>query len=367
MRILVHGLVGTNLGGIETFLLNMNEAMSDECIFDYVIEESKCMHEARIHKKGGKIYHITSRRKNVKQHLRDLKKLYREHKEEYEVIYFNLSSASWILPQLIGKYMGYRVVIHSHNAMLIDANSNLFYKVVNCVNRFLLGHMKFTRLTCSDLASKFLFGDGKSIKIYNGINVEQYKFSSEIRFNIREKYDIAQEAFVIGVIGRLAYQKNPLFSIEIFNQILKDRPDSFLFMIGDGKLRQEVMGLTRKYHIEDHVILTGNIQNVNEYLNVFDVFMLPSRHEGLGIALIEAQANGLPCVTSKDVVPVEAKVSDRVEFVKLEKTSHEWANIILSMNQNMKREEGYYLMKNSLYNIQIESKKLENILIGKCK
>ena len=98
-----------------------------------------------------------------------------------------------------------------------------------------------------------------------------------------------------------------------------------------------------------------------------DVFMLPSRHEGLGIALIEAQANGLPCVTSKDVVPVEAKVSDRVEFVKLEKTSYEWANIILSMNQNMKREEGYYLMKNSLYNIQIESKKLENILIGKCK
>ena len=204
MRVLVHGLVGTNLGGIETFLLNMNDFMSDDCIFDYVVEEESCMHEARIKRKGGRIYYVNSRVTNPIGNTIDLIKLYRKHRKEYKTIYYNLSSLSWILPEILGKVMGFNVVVHSHNAMLIDANSGFLHRNMNRINRWILAHMRVTRLACSKYASEFMFGKKESTQIFNGIDVEKYEFSEDTRARVRSKYGINDEDFVVGTVGRLA-------------------------------------------------------------------------------------------------------------------------------------------------------------------
>lgn len=362
MRFLVHGLVGSNLGGIETFLLNMNDFMSPDCIFDYVIEEDECIHEDRINAKGGRVYKIRPRSKNVIGNTIDIIRLYRKLKDEYSVIYYNLSSLSWILPEIVGKMMRYRIVVHSHNAMLIDANCGFFHRNMNRINRWIISHMKVQRLACSKNASEFMFDGKESTIIYNGIDVEKYRFSEEQRKRIREQYGINGNSFVVGTVGRLAYEKNPLFTVDIFCEIHKKNPDSVLIMFGEGNLRKEIGDKVNRLGISEKVIMPGNVNNVNEVLNVMDVFVLPSRHEGLGIALIEAQANGLPCFTSKDVVPAEAKVTDLLEFVSLDKTANEWSDMLTRTMKDENRKRWCDLVKNSHFNIKDEASRLERIL-----
>jgi glycosyltransferase involved in cell wall biosynthesis len=365
MRVLVHGLVGNNLGGIETYLLNMNDAMSDNCIFDYVVEENICIHAKRIQAKGGKLYKVRPRATDPIGNTIDIIKLYKKHKKEYRTIYYNLSSLSWLIPEIISKIMGYRIVVHAHNAMLIDANRRFIHRSMNKINKKLLAAMNVKRLACSQYASRFIFGNKKSEIIYNGIDVESYKYSEIRRKIIREKYGINKNTFVIGTVGRLAYQKDPLFTIDIFNEFQKSIPDSILLMFGEGKLRSEIDEKANRLGIHNKVMMPGIVPNICETLNAMDVFLLPSRHEGLGIALIEAQANGLPCFTSKSVVPKEAKVTDLLSFCDRAWGCKKWSDVIknnIRKFKNNNRAEWNEIVKISGFSLSKESKKLEFIL-----
>ena len=94
-----------------------------------------------------------------------------------------------------------------------------------------------------------------------------------------------------------------------------------------------------------------------------DIFLLPSKHEGLGIVLIEAQANGLPCYTSKDVVPLEAKVTELLHYISLEETPSKWAEQIDSTYmQDVHRSEWNEIVRKSQFDIFNSAKKLEEIL-----
>lgn len=364
MRVLVHGLVGTNLGGIETFLLNMNDFMSDDCIFDYVVEEDSCIHEERIKKKGGRIFYVRSRSISPIGNTIDLIKIYKKYKKDYKTLYYNLSSLSWILPEIIGRFMRFNVVIHSHNAMLIDANSGFVHRNMNKLNKLLLAHMKIKRLACSNFASEFMFGNKESVIIYNGIDIEKYKYSKEKKEIIRRKYEITEDSFVVGSVGRLAYQKNPLFTLKIFNEIQKHIPNSKLLMFGEGDLRSEIEQKVKEFEITDKVLLPGLVSNICDVLNAMDVFLLPSFHEGLGIALIEAQANGLLCFTSKNVVPEEAKVTDLLNYLELTDFNI-WIDEILNSHKKYTRElsSNYNeLVMKSNYDIRKCAKLLEKCL-----
>ena len=99
-------------------------------------------------------------------------------------------------------------------------------------------------------------------------------------------------------------------------------------MFGEGNLRGEIERKVKELGITNKVIMPGIVENIHMMLNAMDVFILPSRHEGLGIVLIEAQANGLPCFTSKGVVPEEARVTDLLIFLSSNR-SEEWAEVIL--------------------------------------
>ena len=97
-RILVYGLVGTNRGGIETFLLKMNQYMSSDTIFDYVVEGSSCLHLDEINAKGGKVFYIRKRHNHPFGNIKDNKELLKSKRKDYDTVYFNLSSLSWIEP-----------------------------------------------------------------------------------------------------------------------------------------------------------------------------------------------------------------------------------------------------------------------------
>ena len=101
--------------------------------------------------------------------------------------------------------------------------------------------------------------------------------------------------FVIVTVGRIAYQKKPCFTVDIFAEITKKVPTSTLIFVGDGPLRGEVQGYARSKGLEGNVQFLGNRDDVPQILSAADAFLLPSLFEGLGIVYIEAQASASPC------------------------------------------------------------------------
>ena len=90
-----------------------------------------------------------------------------------------------------------------------------------------------------------------------------------------------------------------------------------------------------------------------------DIFVFPSLFEGLGIALIEAQSNGLKCLTSKETVPKEADISNNTKYISLNNKPQEWCKEI--MQTKIEREENYFNQLEKKYDINIAAKKLEEI------
>ena len=108
--------------------------------------------------------------------------------------------------------------------------------------------------------------------------------------------------------------------------------------------------------IEDSVKFLGQRTDINELYNAMDLFLFPSLYEGLGMVLIEAQANGLPCIASTEI-PKIAKVINNVSFLKLRCSANFWCDEIIKMIGRKCLTDIKLLVKEG-YDIKIESSKL---------
>ena len=124
--------------------------------------------------------------------------------------------------------------------------------------------------------------------------------------------------------------------IDIFVKLHKMEPNSHLLILGDGEKRKLLTEKVKKHGLTNSVIFAGSISNVQDWLQAMDCFVLPSRSEGFGIVLLEAQAAGLQCFTTKDAVPNETDLTGRVHFIRADAKPEEWAQNILATNLERK-------------------------------
>lgn len=364
-NVLVYGMMGTNQGGIETFLLKMNAEVGPELAFEYVIDTAECMHTQAIEALGGSVTYIASRRHRPLQNLRDSLRLLRARREDVRTVYFNLSSLSWIPPVLIALALGYRVVIHSHNSRYVKANSGALYLAINNLSRFVLGRCRLVRLTCSAPAAAFLFGRREDVAmVYNAIDAEKFRFSQAVRDRMRQENGL-EDSFVLGFVGRLADQKNPLFLCDILARVAEEIPKARLMVLGDGSMRKALEARIDELSLGGRITLLGNQPNVNDWMWAMDVLLLPSLHEGLPYVLVEAQASGLPCLTSESVTR-EAAATPLVEYLPLGDAAV-WAARVCALYEAraaLDRDRWFQTIMDSPFNIRNESKKLARILKG---
>ena len=169
--------------------------------------------------------------------------------------------------------------------------------------------------------------------IPNAIDTEKYRFNPEIRDEVRCSLGI-QDKFVIGHIGRFVYQKNHDFLIDIFNEVHKQNHNAVLLIIGVGILLHDVKSKVHRLGLDNAVMFLGVRQDAYKFYQAFDVFLLPSRYEGLGIVAIEAQTSGLPVICS-DNVPQETKISNNIFYLSINNNLMKWTNITLNvLNKN---------------------------------
>lgn len=174
-----------------------------------------------------------------------------------------------------------------------------------------------------------MFNINNTAVIRNGIDFNRYQNVEESKESIRKSLSIPEDAYVVGQVGRFTYQKNPEFTISVFNELLKKNANSYLMLIGRGKQEKMILDEIAKYGIEDHVLVLKNRTDIPRLLKAMDVFIFPSRFEGLGIVLIEAQVAGLPCVVS-EAIPFEAFQSKNITCLSLEDSKEKWVDNLLN-------------------------------------
>ena len=216
-------------------------------------------------------------------------------------------------------------------------------------------------LACSNEAADFLFGSQiprEKIKIFhNALDIDRYTYDGEKREAVRSKLNMANK-FVIGNVGRLSYQKNHEFLIDIFYEVQKKVDNAVLMLIGEGELESKIREKAYKYGIMEKVLFLGMKNNVEDYLQAMDIFVFPTRFEGLPNVLVEAQAAGLKCLCSANVTK-EVKLTDNVMFLDLEK--EKWVDKILQYSDGYKRVKTDEQIRAAGYDIRCEIKELEEI------
>ena len=359
MRILVYGLSGNKLSGIETFLLSMHHFMSEDIVFDYVIESQTSIHEQTIRQAGGEPFFIAPRRR-ILRNLLDWCRVLRQNKGRANAVYFNMFSLSWIMPILAARFYGYRVVLHAHNCDFHDCGWP--QKLLHKLNRHVQKCIRMTRLTNSRLSSRFFFFSLPVQMIYCAIDTERFSFQADVRRSMRKKLGF-EEKHVYGFVGRLSYQKNPLFLMDVFREIVKLDEKAAFLVCGDGVSMVETVQRAREYSLP--ICFTGSVINVCDYYQAMDAFVFPSRFEGLGIVLIEAQTIGLPCIASERVIPEEARISELLQFVPLEGGAEFWAQRAveqLETHCDADRSAAHRVTERTRFNIRTEAKVLEQAL-----
>ena len=359
MNILVYGFSGKILGGIETYILNMNKYMSSETIFDYIIDGDECVYSDLIFQRGGSVFYVPEVKRNPLKYIRAFSRILKEQaKRGTNILYVQLFSMANILPALLAKKYGYNVVLHAHNNGL--QNKNNLYKLIHLLGKRILRHGSYIRFTNSNLSSEFMFGKGiKSEMIYNAIDTSRFSFNNESRKEIRNTIG-CRDKTVVGFVGRFMPQKNPIFMLRVFAELLKIKKECELWIVGEGELKSEMEREIEKLDINASVKWLGRRNDVESLMCGMDLLLQPSLFEGLGIVLIEAQATGLPVVSTAEVVPVEAKATSIISFINLKEPATKWASTCVEL-LSRKNERACASIPEH-FKIDFEAKRLENIL-----
>lgn len=353
-------VAGMDCGGIENFIMNVYRCMDRSKVqFDFLYHTGKpCFFDEEIQKLGGRIYRFPMN-EGVRflAYFRFLEAFFKNH--SYAVLHGHYSLFGLFYDYFARRHGVLVRVGHSHTTGFLGTGFNqLADRLLSPAWRFGLTH----RFACSRAAGQHMFGK-KEFSVYqNGIQLSRFRYNPEQRKRIREKYGVPETAAVLGCVGQFRAEKNHSWLLERFAELCKKYPQKefWLLLVGDGTERGRLESQVQSLKIP-HVIFTGQ-QDSAPFYSAMDLFVLPSRFEGLGIVAIEAQANGLDCLLSAGV-PQEAAVTKNVSFLPLEKKNAEWERRMaaVSVGHRSQTEEE---IQAAGYDIELTAQKLQEFYLS---
>jgi glycosyltransferase EpsF len=229
------------------------------------------------------------------------------------------------------------------------------------------------RIGCSTEAAEALFGRGclgkeKASVLYCGVDLTNGP--ALVSPPSKESLGIPRSAITIGCVANFIPAKNHAFLLAVFAQILQIDRGAHLILVGDGQNKAAIAKQAAMLGISDKVHLLGRRKDVPALLSVFDVFVLPSLTEGLPIALLEAQAHGVPCLTSTAVTRESQVVPGLVEFVPLNADLDLWARTAIAtarLNSKRGSEQHRDAFECSPYNIDCGVSRLTEIYLSQTR
>lgn len=355
-----------NCGGTETMLMNIFRELDNKNfeITFAINEKEEGWYEKEILSLNGKILRIKKIGDiGLTKYIKYLSNIFREGK--YDVVHSHTFLHSGFVMKAARK-AGVKVrIAHSHSAMDHFERSIKYFLKKFFLQKLILKNSTHL-LACSTEAGLCLFGKKfykKGIVIKNPIRIKEIKkIIEEDQSKIKEKYNIKQNELVIGHVGRFVEVKNHKFILEIAKKLKKQNIDFKMFLIGEGELFEEIKNKCYEMALDDLIIFTGNKANVYEYINSFDVFILPSFYEGLPLTAIESQGFGVKSLVSNKV----SKESDLgigiLEFLDIDSSPKLWVEKILGAKEAKKdTKKSIQALIDNGYKIEDIIEKLENI------
>ncbi len=326
--------------------------------FDFLYyKEVNISYREEIQSLGGYTYKINIPSiKNILNYRKYLNKYIEANNFNYLIVHIHeLISLSLIAP-ILKKHGVKHIIAHSHSAKYS------FSPIKSLRNYFMCLKLKQKAdryCACSNASGEFWFGKEFSKKnlvsiINNAIDCDTFRYDSKIRSDVRSELNLG-DSFVIGHVGRFSTEKNHMFIIKVFSEIVKVNPNSILILVGEGSMISKIKEKVRLYKLSKYVMFLGQRSDVNRLYQAMDAFIFPSISEGIGMVAIEAQCSGLPCVIS-DSVTKEVGIIN-TEFLPLKSSPKIWAEHILK-SKGFNRLDNTEKLKENGFCIETESQKL---------
>lgn len=333
-------------GGTESFIMNQYRAIDrSEYQFDFLVfTEKEYPYTGEILNLGGRIFFCIPPTKG--RIVKSVRKMIGILKCQGSFLaihsHINFDNA-WVM--VAAALAGVRVrVSHSHDTE--GRRPKGLRRLYHRFQRLLIRAFATAFVACGVDAGRHLYGrklfESKGRVLRNGIDLQRFLHVSECDVS-RVKKEIGLSpscGMVVGNITRFEDKKNQMFALDVFKHILEDCPNAILILGGsDGGRLNDVKRKAEDLDIGENVFFIGERNDVNICLKLLDVYLFPSLYEGLPIALLEAQASGCFCVSSKNVSDEVDLGLGRILFCDLHDDPEMWSKSIQSALLNSEKPD----------------------------
>lgn len=338
-------------GGAESMIMNYYRKIDRSKIqFDFLVHrKEKADFEDEILSLGGKIYRMPAINPLSPVTYYDTLRTFFTAHNCYKIVHSHLNTFSSFPLKIAQEFNIPCRISHAHIAIekltLADLKKpkETLKKIIKLRLRKSVKKHATHLFSCGTKAGEWLFGKQTSFKtMNNAIDAHNFTYSPEITKENKTKLNI-DDQLVVGHIGRFNDQKNHLFLLQIFAEIVKKNPEALLLLIGDGTLLQEMKEKAKSLDIYDKVNFMGLRADIPELIQAMDVFVFPSFYEGLPVTLIEAQAAGLQVVAS-DTITQEVALTPDISFVSLKESPLHWAKQVIKISANKKKNNTHLIV-----------------------
>lgn len=353
MTRMLHIVGSMSPSGIGNFIMNVYRNIDREKVqFDFIVHEHReVSFDDEIRALGGRLFYVTRKAVSPRRNFMEICRVVKEG--NYKIVFRHTDTATVALDLLAARLGGARELIaHSHSTSTPNERMHrLFQPMLNalCTKRF----------ACSDKAGKWLYGKKPYEVIINAINLSDFSYQEELRQKVREAEKLAG-MLVVGHIGNLLPVKNHLFMLDVMAELVKLQPDAVMLFAGDGEMRPLIEEKREKLGLEKQVRLLGVRTDTAALLQAMDVFLFPSKYEGLPIAMVEAQCSGLPNLVS-DVITQDVDVTPLVHKLSLQQPPKVWAEQILKLSQEIRKAPERRLFTEKGFDIKEMVKRYEEL------
>lgn len=316
--------------GLETMLMNYYRHVDRSVVqFDFLTHRPvEGAYDKEIRDLGGRIFRAPRLYpQNCLAYRKYMRRFFAEH--DYPVVHSHIDSMS-AFPLAMARDCHVPVrIAHSHN----DSVDKDIKFPIKEIARKRLPSIATHYWACSSAAGSYLFGEKNRSNISivkNAIDLKQFEYDLGARIAKRKELGLADGQLAIGHVGRFSAVKNQTFLIDILSNLNSEGFDAVLVLVGDGELRSSIEKKAAQAGLLDKVLFLGLRDDIPQLMQAFDVFCFPSLHEGIPLVLIEAQASGLPILTS-DAVSSEALVMNNASQLSLSCSLEAWSKKVIEL------------------------------------
>ena len=355
-KVLLVSCGGLGNGGVQAIMMGIVRSLSDRFTFDIIVFTSEIRHyDEEFLSYGGEIIripHYEGQNKYIHAldaYTRDFY-IYRQvkhtlkNKGPYIAVHCNKEFES--APILKAAYdSGIRVrICHNH---IVNKKSNIVYNLLSKIRFHYINKYATLKIGCSEESCRSIYSNGDYVVVNN--------FYDDNRFS-SQNYSRTDKSSILSIVqvGALSSNKNQIFSVQILSELLNLGVEAKLTIIGfelEKTYKDKIIKEIDRLGLSSNVCLLPGDSNIPQILSESDIFLMPSKSEGFGIALIEAQAMGLRCYASSSV-PSTTNCGGTI-YLDLSKGAQFWANAIID-DMLKTKDESFDTDKFKLSNISKE-------------